>query len=102
MWGKRIQETISERPEEEDCESYERKSSSYEKGTHRRTLTKIEKILETQKSDSHELNFLKKKSCLSKLKVEMEKGTQYIDTDAKSTKVESAERSAKDKVMLRL
>jgi hypothetical protein len=101
MWGKRIQETISERPEEEDCESYDRNNNSYEKaGTNKRTLTKIETIINAERSDNNELNFLKKKSSLSKLRNEIEKSSFYMETDIKSTKVESAERNSKDKVKI--
>jgi hypothetical protein len=99
MWGKRIQETISERPDEEDCESFDKRTISHRNEfSNRKSLTKIEKILDDQKNESNEIKFLKNKSKQSKLKEEVEKNNLYIDTENKSTKVESAERNSKEKV----
>ena len=60
MWGKRIQEAISERPDEEDCESYDRKNTSYDR-SQKKSLNRIEKILDSQANETNDLNFLKKK-----------------------------------------
>jgi hypothetical protein len=49
-------------------------------------------------NENNELNFLKKKSSISKLKSEIEKSTLLTDTDAKSTKFESDR--GKDKVII--
>jgi hypothetical protein len=105
MWAKRIQETISERPDEEDCESYDRKNSSFERERNqRRSLTKIDRILETQKTDSNDLCFLKKKSAISKFRDELDRKDLYVDTEPKSTRVDNSDsrNSKTEKVILKI
>lgn len=57
MWANKGQETISERPDEEDCESSD-KNESIEKNRHskKRSQTRIDKILEFHKNNKSDTN----------------------------------------------